>query len=213
MEDGALRARSIDVQIAALSETFHSSSLHAHIIASSFAEKHTAESLAAAEQNWLEVMDDLKYYEREYKAIAHRGGAAAQEAELHLVTAQDKLGRAGALKDGAAEAWRMALAEMTEAAEGVSEAKRGAAEAGVSTVNPRMSTGEQRQASRDEAWRRRQVVRVLKTRRSADGRLEALVRWRAHGPSRDSWEDAAALGLMEQGVVATQRHLPLPPPV
>lgn len=81
------------------------------------AEKHTAESLAAAEQNWLEVMDDLKYYEREHKAIAHRGGAAAQEAELHLVLAQDKLGRAGALKGGAAEAWRVALAESIDAAE------------------------------------------------------------------------------------------------
>lgn len=93
------------------------------------------------------------------------------------------------------------LLHSSSSVQGVSEAKRGAAEAGVSTVNPRMSTGEQRQASRDEAWRRRQVVRVLKTRRSAQGRLEALVRWRAHGPSRDSWEDAAALGLMEQGVV------------
>ena len=64
-----------------------------------------------------------------------------------------------------------------------------------------MSTVEQRQAARDEGWRRRQVVRVLETRRGHGGRLEAKVRWRAHGPSRDSWEDAEALGLMEQGVV------------
>jgi hypothetical protein len=165
------------------------------------AAQHAAESLAAAEHNWLETMDDLKYYERQGKAISHRGGDAARQAAAHLTTQENMVRRAGELRDGALEAWRQATVESVAAAGGVSEAQRGAAEAGVSTVNPRMSTVEQRQAARDELWRRRQVARVLKTRRSADGRLEAYVRWRAHGPGRDSWEDAAALGLMEQGVV------------
>lgn len=164
-------------------------------------EQHAAESLAAAEANWLAMMDDLSFYEREEKAISHRGGDAAKKAAARLAAQRIQVQRAGELRDGALEAWRQATVESIAAADGVSEAQRGAAEAGVSTINPRMSTVEQRQAARDELWRRRQVARVLKTRHSVDGRLEALVRWRAHGPDRDSWEDAAALGLMDQGVV------------
>ena len=132
------------------------------------------------------------------------------------------------MRDGVEQAWRAAKEQSAQAEVTVREAKREAAEAvrpqppsltrdglsiacpkthvcgggqGVSTVNPGMSTVEQRQAARDEGWRRRQVVRVLETRRGHGGRLDAKVRWRAHGPSRDSWEDAEALGLMEQGVV------------
>ena len=164
-------------------------------------EQHAAESLAAAEANWLATMDDLSFYEREEKAISHRGGDAAKKAAARLAAQRVQVQQAGELRDGALEAWRQATVESVTAAGGVSEAQRGAAEAGVSTINPRMSTVEQRQAARDELWRRRQVARVLKTRRSIDGRLEALVRWRAQGPDRDSWEDAAALGLMDQGVV------------
>lgn len=163
--------------------------------------QHAGESLAAAEANWLAMMHDLSFYEREEKAMSHRGGDAAKKAVAHLAAQRDQVRRAAELRDGALEAWRQATVRSATAVDAVSEAQRGAAEAGVSTVNPRMSTVEQRQAARDELWRRRQVARVLKTRRSVDGRLEALVRWRAHGPGRDSWEDAAALGLMDQGVV------------
>lgn len=163
--------------------------------------QHAAETLAAAEANWLAMMHDLSFYEREEKAMSHRGGEAARKAASHLAAQRDQVRRAAELRDGALEAWRQATVQSVSAEDAVLEAQRGAAEAGVSTVNPRMSTVEQRQAARDELWRRRQVARVLKTRRSVDGRLEALVRWRAHGPGRDSWEDAVALGLMDQGVV------------
>ena len=43
---------------------------------------------------------------------------------------------------------------------------------------------------------------MLETR-DVNGRLEAKIRWRAHGPEMDSWEDALALGVLGSAVGGT----------
>ena len=89
----------------------------------------SAETLAAAEQVWLEFNEDLKYHEREDRACVHREGQAAETAAANLHAAQEACARARRMRDGVEQAWRAAKEQSAQAEVTVREAKREAAEA------------------------------------------------------------------------------------